>query len=146
MCIFLCLLIKNAVCMFVCAADSCKYAYTCMNPDVEFRVFIMFLMKFWSCLGSMESRKVLWIIFIISYIKHQNNNLAKCSRDTTLLFYHNNNYVSSADFLVIFIILFSKPTSHYYFQPIIIMSLPQPHNYNYTVAPKSQHYYLVPIQ
>ena len=38
------------------------------------------------------------IIVIISYIKHQNNNLAKFSRDTTLLFYHNNNYVSSADF------------------------------------------------
>ena len=51
-------------------------------------------------------------------------------------------------FLVKFIILFSKPTSHYYFQPIIIMSLPQPHDviYNFTVAPKSQHYYLVPIR
>ena len=48
--------------------------------------------------------------------------------------------------LVMFIILFSKPISHYYFQPIIISSLPQTHNYNNTVAPKSQHYYLVPIQ
>ena len=46
----------------------------------------------------MENRMVPCIIIIISYIKHQNNNLAKFSRDTTLLFYHNNNYVSSADF------------------------------------------------
>ena len=48
--------------------------------------------------------------------------------------------------LEMFIILFSKPISHYYFQPIIIKSVPQTQNYNYTVAPKSQHYYLVPIQ
>ena len=45
-------------------------------------------------------------------------------------------------FLVIFIILFSKPTWHYYFKPIIIMLLTQPHNYNFTVAPKSQYFTL----
>ena len=37
------------------------------------------------------------IIVIISYIKHQNNNLSKFSRNTTLLLYHNNYYVSSTD-------------------------------------------------
>ena len=37
------------------------------------------------------------IIVIISYIKHQNNNLSKFSRNTTLLFYHNKYYVSSTD-------------------------------------------------
>ena len=39
-----------------------------------------------------------------------------------------------------------KTNITYYFQPIIIMSLPQPHNHNFIVARKSQHYYLVPIQ
>ena len=46
----------------------------------------------------MESRIVLFIIIKISLKKHQNNNLTKFSRDTTLSFYQNNNYVSSADF------------------------------------------------
>ena len=64
-------------------------------------------------------------------------------------------------------------TRHYYFIPLIIMSVPrmfplfynfaiktniillsptnnnnvtpQPHNYNFTIAPKSRHNYLVPI-
>ena len=51
---------------------------------------------------SMESRMVPCLIILISYMKHQNNNLAKFSRNTTLLFDHNNNYVSSADFSRIF--------------------------------------------
>ena len=37
------------------------------------------------------------IIVIISYIKHQNNNLSKFSRNMTLLFYHNNKDISSTD-------------------------------------------------
>ena len=83
------------------------------------------------------------IIIIIPYIKHQNNNPAKFSRDTTLLFITIIIMSVPLIFLVIFIILFSKPTARYYFQPIEIMSLPLQHNYNFTVAPKSQHYYLM---
>ena len=64
------------------------------------------------------------IIIIISSIKHQNDNLAKFSRDTTLLFITIKIMSVPLIFLVIFIILFSKPTARYYFQAIILMSFP----------------------
>ena len=93
--------------------------------------------------GTIESRMVPCLIIIISYVKHQNNNLTKFSRDTTLSFYQNNNYVSSADFSCSFLLLFCSQNQHHI---IIIMSHPQPHIYNFTAAPKNQHNYLVPIQ
>ena len=86
------------------------------------------------------------IIIIISSIKHQHDNLAEFSRDTKLLFITIIIMSVPLIFLVIFIILFSKPTARYYFQAIILMSFPQPHNYNFLVAPKCQHCYLVPMQ
>ena len=54
----------------------------------------------------MESRMVPCIIIIISYIKHQNNNIAKFSPDMTLLFYHNNNYVSFEKILLLMKLIF----------------------------------------
>ena len=39
MCIFPCLLDRNAVCTLLCTADSCTYARYVLNPDVEFTVF-----------------------------------------------------------------------------------------------------------
>ena len=56
----------------------------------------------------MESRMVPCIFIIISYIKHQNNNLANFLQTRHDYFITINNYVSSADFSRNFYYFFLK--------------------------------------